>query len=162
MQTLTNTVTKGDVKRLALDLMSKHGLTDWKLEFDNAKRRLGLCIHSTKTISLSQNYLPLRPIEETKNTILHEIAHALVGGRHGHDHVWQQKAREIGCDGNRLYSGTATVEGKYKLTCPNCGESHYRYKQPKNSNKYACRGCCDNYNNGRFSDKFIFVWSNNF
>ena len=36
--------------------------------------------------------------EEVKNTLLHEIAHALVGPGHRHNRVWRQKAREIGCD----------------------------------------------------------------
>jgi hypothetical protein len=34
--------------------------------------------------------------EEIVDTILHEIAHALVGPRHGHDTVWKAKCTDIG------------------------------------------------------------------
>ena len=36
-----------------------------------------------------------------KNTLLHEIAHALAGHEHNHDEVWKATARSIGCDGCR-------------------------------------------------------------
>ena len=152
--------TKAEVRQLALDLMAKHGLTDWNFQFDNAKTRLGVCRYRTKTIGLSQNYISLRPIEETKNTILHEIAHALVGAGHGHDWRWKRKAREIGCNAERCYKGEAKVEGKYKLTCPNCGGFHYRHK--KTNKQTACGKCCNAYNNGKFSSKYVFVWENNY
>jgi SNF2 family DNA or RNA helicase len=35
---------------------------------------------------------------ELINTIRHEVAHAIVGPGHGHNEVWADKAREIGCD----------------------------------------------------------------
>jgi SWI/SNF-related matrix-associated actin-dependent regulator 1 of chromatin subfamily A len=38
--------------------------------------------------------------QQFKDTILHEIAHAIVGPHHGHDEVWRGKAVEIGCTGN--------------------------------------------------------------
>ena len=41
---------------------------------------------------------------EIEDTLLHEIAHALVGRRHHHDAVWRAKAREIGCTGQRCHS----------------------------------------------------------
>ena len=152
----TTALTKSEARQLALELMTKHGLTDWNFQFDNAKRRLGQCKYRTKTISLSQNYLPLRPKAETKNTILHEIAHALVGAGHGHDLTWKMKAREIGCDAERLYKGKARVKGKYELTCPNCGTVTYRHK--KTHLRSACGLCCNKYNGGRFSSDYIFKW----
>ena len=41
-------------------------------------------------------------IETIKNTTLHEIAHAVVGGHHGHDIVWVNYCKSIGCNGKRL------------------------------------------------------------
>ena len=35
------------------------------------------------------------------DTILHEMAHALVGQVHGHDAVWQ--AQVLGCSGRRCH-----------------------------------------------------------
>ena len=36
-------------------------------------------------------------------SLLHEIAHALVGRKHNHDAEWKAKAREIGCTGERTH-----------------------------------------------------------
>lgn len=130
-----------DAKSLAEALMQQHGLVGWRFEFDRAKRRFGCCHYTTKTISLSWELVQLNDESRVKNTILHEIAHALVGHRHGHDSVWRRKAREIGCDGNRCYSrnDTEIVKGKYKAVCPQCGYVHHRHRKPKTVK--ACGVC---------------------
>ena len=84
---------------LAVEKMKFHNLTDWNFRFDNAKRRFGLCAYKSKMISLSESLTELNPEEEVLNTILHEIAHALVGRGKGHTQVWKLKALEIGCNG---------------------------------------------------------------
>ena len=38
---------------LATGLLAEHGLTDWRVEYDAAKRRAGVCRFSTRTIGLS-------------------------------------------------------------------------------------------------------------
>lgn len=35
--------------------------------------------------------------EDIKDTVLHEIAHAIVGGKHHHDCVWKACCNKIGC-----------------------------------------------------------------
>lgn len=35
--------------------------------------------------------------EDIKDTVLHEIAHAIVGGRHHHDCVWKACCNKMGC-----------------------------------------------------------------
>jgi hypothetical protein len=42
-------------------------------------------------------------LDDIKNTILHEIAHAIVGENHGHRQVWQEKAIELGVKFRRNY-----------------------------------------------------------
>ena len=130
-------------EKLALNLMRQHNLTNigWRCEFDNAKRRFGCCNHRTKIISLSRELVKLNDEAKIENTILHEIAHALVGRNHGHDNVWRQKAIEIGCDGNRCYStdNTNIVVGKYKATCPKCNHVHHKHRKPKNQS--SCGKC---------------------
>ncbi len=54
--------------------------------------------------------------EEVKDTILHEIAHALVGKAHHHDDVWRAKALEIGCSGRRCHDLQFTPP-RYLVTC---------------------------------------------
>ena len=63
----------------ARSLMNLHGQHEWRLEFDRACERAGLCDFTRKTISLSRHFVELNLVDDVVNTILHEIAHALVG-----------------------------------------------------------------------------------
>lgn len=132
-----------DAFNLTTKLMMQHDLlqSGWVFEFDNAKRRFGYCNYRTKTISLSRQLVLLNNEERVKNTILHEIAHAIVGRGHGHNGAWKLVALEIGCDGNRCYSSenTTIVQGKYQATCPKCNHVSHRHKQPKN--RVSCGKC---------------------
>ena len=144
-------------EKLAIDLMKKHRLTYdglWMFKFDNAKRRFGYCHHGLRTISLSKSLTKLNPEKIVKNTILHEIAHALVGRGHGHNKVWRAKAREIGCNGNRCYgSEVQQPKGKFNYKCPNCKNIINRIRRYKNN--VACYQCCKKFNNNKWSAKFI-------
>lgn len=130
---------------LAIELMGKHNLISkgWQFEFDSAKRRFGLCNHGTKTISLSSHLVKLNDENRVRNTILHEIAHALVGHKHHHNAVWKAKAIEIGCDGERCYSDEVNKpESKYILVCPN-GHTFRRHKELKRT--VSCSKCSSKY-----------------
>ena len=81
---------------LAVDMMKEHGLSDWRIKLDHARRRAGQCDYNKKEISLSRHYVRYAEMDHIRDTILHEIAHALVGPHHGHDAVWRQQARAIG------------------------------------------------------------------
>ena len=153
-------MTQQEVTQLAHDLMSKHGLIQqgWSFKFDNARRRVGVCKYHTKTIGLSKTYLPHMKKSAIKDTILHEIAHALVGDRHRHNHVWRRKAREIGCNGKKclnpskeLYAGAIdkmAKQAKYTLKCPNCDEQSPMHRKPKRS--HSCGTC----GNGVYNPKY--------
>jgi predicted metal-dependent hydrolase len=91
------------VARLARELMAKHQLSQWSFQFDNATKRVGCCHYATRLLSLSYEFAKRAPDEEIRETILHEIAHALVGKTHGHDDVWRARALEIGCSGRRCH-----------------------------------------------------------
>ena len=141
-------MTISSAKELALKLMTQHGLTQkgWTLDFDNAKKRLGLCSSINKKIVLSSCYVLLNEEHVIKNTILHEIAHALVGNEHGHDNVWKRKAIEIGCDGNRCASSkiVITPQLKYTAICKKCGHEHKRNRRPKYIS--SCGACSSVFN----------------
>ena len=62
----------------------------WSFEFNRRKRSLGLCFHHRKAVELSLHLVEHNGPEEVLDTLLHEIAHALVGPRHGHDAVWKR------------------------------------------------------------------------
>lgn len=115
-------------------LMEQHGLLvkGWKFEWSNKKRSYGTCNYGLRTISLSTYLTIACTKEQVINTILHEIAHALVGSGHNHDDVWRRKAIEIGCDGQRCGSleeeQRVKLKSKYLLKCEKCNHSIPRHK----------------------------------
>lgn len=95
-----------ECKKLTEELFEKHGLTDWKFFWIKRLanwRCAGYCNYKYKQIRLQPNYVEKNNIEEVTNTILHEIAHALMP-KHGHNKFWKMKAKQIGCNGSRTYS----------------------------------------------------------
>lgn len=90
-------------KTIAEDMMKYHGLykNGWTFKFDRAVRRLGVCKYKVKQISLSEKLTAINHEESVFDTILHEIAHALLGSGYGHSMAWKKKAQEIGCSGLR-------------------------------------------------------------
>ncbi len=106
--------TLADVESLARLLFARHqahsGLgTQWTFGFDLSTVRAGVCRYREQRIDLSVSYCLRATRADIENTLLHEIAHAIVGVDHGHDAVWQAKAREIGCTAERCHQVTHTV-----------------------------------------------------
>lgn len=111
-------------------LLREHGLEHWTVTTDRAKTRAGVCRFAARTISLSAPLTRLHDEAEVRDTILHEIAHALVGPAHGHDDVWRSKAMAIGCSGERTVSTEApAVEGPWRGECPE-GHHYTRHRRP--------------------------------
>jgi predicted SprT family Zn-dependent metalloprotease len=129
-------------QELAKQLMTQHGLTQqgWRFEFDYAKRRFGVCKYGPKVIGLSRPLTDANDVLRVKDTILHEIAHALVGVGHGHDSVWKRKCVEIGAKPERCFTGEDTnlIAGKYRAVCGGCGKTHSRHKKVPRGRRYAC------------------------
>jgi predicted SprT family Zn-dependent metalloprotease len=136
-------------RSLALALMAEHGLFGWSFAFNNRKRGLGLCRYEPKVIELSRYYAARNPIEHIRDTILHEIAHALVGPGHGHDAVWRAKCLEVGAVPVRC--GTADMPaGRWHATCGGCGSNFQRHRKPRRLTGWYCRDC------GVFKGQFIW------
>jgi hypothetical protein len=93
-----------DFLNLARSEMDKYGLSDWKLELDYAKVRAGACHFTEKKISFSRYFVKYADELDINDTILQEIAHALVGPRHGHDKVWKNMAKKLGCSAKRCHN----------------------------------------------------------
>lgn len=72
---------------------------DWTFGFDLAASRAGVCRPREKRVNLSVSFCLKATRWEIEDTLLHEIAHAIVGQRHGHDAVWRAKAVELGGSG---------------------------------------------------------------
>ena len=145
-------------KTLAIKLMKDNTLDEWKFEFDYAVNRFGCCKISKKLITLSKALVELNDESQVRDTILHEIAHALVGKGHGHDFAWKAKAQQIGCAPSRCYtSDVIQPKAKYQTECPNCHRMHTANRKRR---KIACGRCCKEFNKGRWSKKYILKYKN--
>lgn len=93
-------------------LMARHGVGDYTFSMMERRtkfHRAGQCNWKKKTIQLQPTYVELNSEEEVKETILHEIAHAL-RPRHGHNKYWRRTALSIGCSGRRCYGSEVVKE----------------------------------------------------
>jgi len=111
---------------IAERLMHQHGLTakGWKFEWDNAWRRSGCCHFLKRTITLSRAITEVNPRTHLIDTLLHEIAHALVGVGHHHDREWKRIARRIGCVATRCSTEqTHMPTPRWMTECPECGHT---------------------------------------
>lgn len=149
-------MTIDDAKVLGELHLEDKNLLDWRITFNNAKSKLGHCDYMRKEISLSIPILLINSEEKVENTILHEIAHALVGYIHGHDEVWRQKCLEIGGNGKTCSDDHVRVQASYKAQCPHCGKEYSKFRQTKI--RRACSDCCQKYNFGKFTEKFLLCF----
>lgn len=70
---------------------------EWVFEWSNTRSTLGMCDEGDYTIYISKPFfLAVLDIKYVIDTLMHEIAHAVVGVRHKHDNVWKTKATELG------------------------------------------------------------------
>lgn len=129
-----------DAQHLAVDLMAAHNLKGWRFEFDDYKTRFGCCVYGLKTIFLSRPLTVANSSANVKDTILHEIAHAIAGGAAGHGPQWKKVCRKIGADPVRCFSSQSTTMPKapYEIYCPakNCRIKHSRYR--RTNTMYMC------------------------
>lgn len=129
-------------------LLVDNGLGDWKINLHSSRRALGTCYQWTKTIKFSRHFVLVSTEEQFEGVALHEIAHALVGSKHGHDKVFKQKCIEISPTTD--YASSKAKTGidimKYDLLCPECGA-----KSKSNRNRHwICSKCKINGKEVRF------------
>lgn len=133
-------------------LLREHGLDDWTIVADRAKTRAGVCRFARRQIGISAPITRLHDESEVVDTILHEIAHALVGPQHGHDAVWRAKALAIGCSGERCVSSEAPrVPGDWTGRCPS-GHEKTRHRVP--TRLMSCGQC-----SRIFDPRHLFTWT---
>ncbi|MBN2685676.1 MAG: SprT-like domain-containing protein [Pontiellaceae bacterium] len=123
--------------RTARQLLSEHGLDHWTFKFDHGTRRAGSCNYSDQRITLSFNLARSGSAEEIHETLLHEIAHALVGKNHNHDAVWRAKAQAIGCTGERTHQ-MKFVPARWRVRCENDCWSHTAERR---NPRLICKHC---------------------
>ena len=139
-------------RKLAEYLMRLHKLpVEWSFTFDRSKVRFGKCDYRKKQISLSKVLVELNSEDKVRDTILHEIAHALAPCGAGHGPVWRAIAVSIGCNGRRCFGQEVTRPApKYRGTCPSCRRVIFRHRR----RTIACGNCAP-----VFDPSYLFVWS---
>jgi predicted SprT family Zn-dependent metalloprotease len=134
-------MTKAEIEQLARSLMQAHGLQPyWGFRFDNRRRRFGVCSYQEHCISLSWPVCQVNSDADIRDTILHEIAHALTPGAE-HGHVWKMQAQMIGARPVRCAGAhVITPSGRWQGQC-GCSRICNRYRPPKPGARYQCRLC---------------------
>jgi predicted SprT family Zn-dependent metalloprotease len=144
---------------IARQEMNRRGLQSWSFDMNyQMKTTFGKCDIRTYTISLSAILTHLNSEDKVRDTIQHEIAHALreiernnIGPttRHltagqWHDARWSEIARTLGSDGKQFYNpvqvnmGRVPVKNAWRITCPNCKVTGTVMRKSK---KACCAKC---------------------
>ena len=132
-----------EVKDICSNLIKETmGDVPYKIEYVNyGTKYLGKCVYkkskgnyyTLKFSSLYFNQLYKEgDIAQIKDTVLHEVAHALCrekyGKGHNHDYYWRIVAQSIGCNGERC-ARTGIIPYKHIYKCSKCGHLFYRLRK---------------------------------
>lgn len=131
--------------------MSRLLAPEWKFQFDSAKRRAGICNYTDKTIGLSRHMASIHKIDQSQQTLWHEIAHALSGKVEGHGKKWLATAKSLGYRAEK-FTGVEIAESRATWVgrCAN-DHVHYRYRRPQAA--MSCGKCSRS-----FSKAALITW----
>ena len=125
-----------DAKVLGDRYLKEFKLDNWEIGFQNKYDALATCYHAPiQEIKLSKWFVKFNSNDEISKTLLHEIAHALVGSGLGHSRAWSEKAKEIGVINPTEFRDTSTLnrpEPNYTGKC-NCLIKFKRTKKRKSN-----------------------------
>lgn len=134
------------IRAEARQLLDSHGLSDWEFGFNANVRRAGVCFYPYRgepgRIELSVHFAEKNSDKEVRDTLLHELAHALVGPGHGHDAVWRAKCRVIGAPTEACYGDEVEMpRGRWRAVCGCCAREFDRHRRPARADGWYCRPC---------------------
>lgn len=149
---------RSEAASLARRLMNEHGLGHVPFEFDRAKRRMGATHflgNKVLKITLSHHCVAVMDEDELRNTILHEIAHAIAGRDAGHGATWRTVARQVGANPTRCGSiaAGAPVDHTWIAKCPQCGNVRAKFHRAPTAVR-SCSQC----GKGKFNTRYILKW----
>lgn len=143
-------------KTLAIELMIKHKVCrlGYTFRWTTKKSFLGQCCYNSKTIYLSVPFVEINGIKEVRDTILHEIAHALAShydDEENHGKIWKKWCRTVGAKPKRACS-KAKINYRYTIYCVECkrkicGRHRFRNQSDYYCGKGSCKGSLYHYDN---------------
>ncbi len=113
----------------------------WRFEWDNAKARFGACHYTLRVISLSAPLTDHVTEEEMRDTVAHEVAHAIAGYTAAHGPLWKATARRLGAT-PQAKSKSSTLRAQqapWVGTCPAGHEVRRLWRRPRRVG--SCRKC---------------------
>jgi predicted SprT family Zn-dependent metalloprotease len=136
--------------------LREHGLYEqgWRFRLDHARQRFGTCRYRQRLITVSRYLAALNGEAECRDTVLHEIAHALAGPAAGHGPRWKQMCRRVGAKPERCFDAQTVrlPAPRYWGICPHCCHHLPYYRRPRTPR--ACGPCCHRYSGGHYDDRF--------
>jgi predicted SprT family Zn-dependent metalloprotease len=118
---------------------------------------MGVCIKRLDnfTIKVSKFHWENNGPEEIRDTIMHELTHAIDRNKHSHDFHWAKLAREVSLQtGTNITMYSKHTDGEDKASmkravayvdCSKCGYRHYIFKRTKvyktQAAGYHCATC---------------------
>lgn len=148
-----SSMNEAELTTLANSLIQQHlwgEIYEWRFAIDRAKRRFWCCHYQSHTISISWPLALLNSEEQIRDTILHEIAHAMAP-RAWHGWRWRQACIQIWAKPQRCYGEEVTkVEKKFKGVCPTCQREILRHRKKQ----ISCGKC-----SLRYSPEHAFIWT---
>lgn len=136
----------------------------WTPTYGNTKKAIGRCRWNrrkgVKVIEISKHYLniPGQNWETMKDTVLHEIAHAIdceIRGTTDHSIHWKRVAEQVGANSARTTDQIEPPKGRYQLRCSKHGDRGTMHKQP--SVRRACGLCCKEAGGGFHNEHLLSV-----
>jgi predicted SprT family Zn-dependent metalloprotease len=109
----------------------------------NSVSIMGVCVKVANkfTIKISKFHWQNNGPDEVRNTIMHELSHAIDRNKNSHNYQWMRLAGEISSKTNTVIKMYAqTTEGEVKAAmnkavaytdCESCGNRHYVYRRTK-------------------------------
>lgn len=157
-------LSKEQAEEFAASALREHGLHDqgWVFVWSTSKTKFGTCNFPRHIITLSEPLAKVNTADEVQDTILHEVAHALAGPAARHGSEWKAMAIRVGARPEARASENArSADSKWTGTCPNCGDTVSRHRLTAATRKTACADCCNNFNKGKFTTKYQWLWEEN-
>ena len=167
-------ITEKELELLAFDLMNEDWFLrsfrgervinlielGWIFRWSTEKRAIGTCNSTKKTIYLSKEFFNTNSHKshEFEDTLRHELAHALdyiTRGTSDHGPAWKRIASQLLATPASTSIKMERVESRYLKVCPNCNYTAAAHKRTRRVGTTACLQCCNKYNGGRYSEKYI-------